>query len=63
MCSSCSWQGFLEEIEDLIADERYEFAAGTLEGIHKWVEECEHATDNQKRAVANISDSRGRKDI
>jgi hypothetical protein len=30
MCSNCSWQEFLEEIEELSADERYEFAAGTL---------------------------------
>ena len=62
MCSNCSWQEFLEEIEELSADERYEFAAGTLEGIYNWVEESEHATDNQKKAVANIRDSRGRKD-
>ena len=52
MCSNCSRQEFLEEIEELSADERYEFAAGTLEGIYKWVEESGHATDNQKKAVA-----------
>jgi predicted house-cleaning noncanonical NTP pyrophosphatase (MazG superfamily) len=62
MCSNCSWQEFLEEIEELSADERYEFAAGTLEAIHNWVEECEHATDNQKKAIANIRNSRVRTD-
>jgi hypothetical protein len=58
MCSNCSWQEFLEEIEELSADERYKFAVGTLDGIHNWVEESEHATDNQKKVIANIRHSR-----
>ena len=57
MCTECSWPEFLEQLEDLIEDERYGFASQTLNGIHDWVEENEHCTQNQKDAVANIENS------
>jgi hypothetical protein len=57
MCDSCSWPDFLEEIEEISDDDRYGFAAETLDGIYDWVEENEHATEDQKRAVKNIRES------
>lgn len=57
MCDSCSWSDLLEEIEDMTEDDRYRFAAETLEGIYEWVESNEHCTEGQKAAVENIKES------
>ena len=59
MCQDCEWEGLLEQIDQLLDDEQYEFAQDTLEGIREWVEEQEHCTEKQKTAVQNI-ENRGR---
>lgn len=55
MCDDCEWVDQLDAIDDLLEDERYEFAQDTLEGIREWVEENEHITDGQKKAINNIA--------
>ena len=54
MCADCGWEDLLEQIEELREDERYEFAAETLEGIDEWVNRNEHCTDGQRSVVENI---------
>jgi hypothetical protein len=48
---------FLEEIEDLQNDDRYGFAADTLEGIHTTVENSGRVTIGQRQAIDNIRES------
>jgi hypothetical protein len=50
---------FLRELEDMIDDGRYQWAEDTLEGIRETVERTRTVTDNQKRAVENITNARG----
>ena len=57
MCADCSWDELMEEIADILEDDRYRFAAETLEGIYEWVESNEHCTEGQKAAVENIKES------
>lgn len=59
MCDCCDWEELLERIEVLQDDKRYEFAADTLSGIYGWVEEREHCTEAQQRAIDNIAGSVG----
>ena len=56
MCADCGWDELLEEIESMLEDDRYRFAAETLEGIHERVENNEHCTDGQRAAVENIKE-------
>ena len=58
MCDTCSWENYLEEIEEIVEDERYEFASDTLRGIHEWVESNEHITEGQMIAISNIRESK-----
>jgi len=48
---------FLQEIESMQEDERYRFAADTLEGIHATVEGSGHVTIRQRQAIDSIKDS------
>jgi len=48
------YEQYLEIINEMLDDERYDFAADTLTGILEWVREREFITDGQKRAVDNI---------
>ena len=57
MCDECNYEDYLEEMEMMSADEAYEFAWDTIGGIYDWVEEKEHITEAQIRAIANIRDS------
>ena len=58
MCEYCQWVELLEEIDELMDDDKYEFAQDTLEGIREWVTEKEHCTENQTIAVENIRNSK-----
>ena len=60
MCDSCDYHNLLERIQDLFDSGRADWASDTLEGIHDWVEEHEHVTDAQRRAVENIGEKAGR---
>jgi hypothetical protein len=39
MCDECGWEEALELAEEMMADEKYEFAADTVVGIYEWIEE------------------------
>ena len=54
------WYLFSAEIDDLLADSRYSWAEDTLSGIQETVQQTERVTEGQRRAVTNISESRGR---
>ena len=54
MCQKCEWQDVLAELNDLCADNDYEWANDTLSGIAEWVEENQHVTEKQIDAIANI---------
>lgn len=58
MCEHCEWEELLEQIDDMLGQEKYEFAADTLNGIKDWVEANEHCTDGQQIAVGNIEASK-----
>ena len=58
MCADCGWEDVLNQIEDMEADEKYDFAADTLDGIGAWVRNNSHVTEKQKRAVNNIEASK-----
>jgi hypothetical protein len=45
---------FLDEIDALLDDERYLWAARTLRGIAGTVRQIGHVTDTQRLSVANI---------
>lgn len=57
MCLSCSWEDEKDRIESMLNNGRFDFAMDTLEGILVWVQEQEHVTANQKRAIDNIENS------
>lgn len=57
MCIYCDWEELLEDIDDMLEGEKYEFAMDTLEGIYEWVLRAEHCTEAQKEAVDNIKES------
>ena len=54
MCESCDWEAMLDKIDELISDDRADFALATVEGIQTWVDEHEHITPKQKEAIENI---------
>jgi len=56
MCQKCEWQDVLAELNDLCADNDYEWANDTLSGIAEWVEENQHVTEKQIDAIDNIKD-------
>lgn len=56
--SEANWKGFADEIDDLLEDKRYEWAAETLSGIRETVEKLGRVTDRQRDAVDNIRDAR-----
>lgn len=49
------WFQLLEQIDDLLAEERYAWAEATLSGIRRTVEESRTVTVGQSRAVQNIA--------
>ena len=59
MCENCNWEDLVGDLDELLDEERYEFAGDTLEGIREWVVKNEHCTEAQKQAVQNIKNSVG----
>ncbi|MCE5277157.1 MAG: hypothetical protein ABFD92_16640 [Planctomycetaceae bacterium] len=57
MCQGCEWEDLIERIDEMLDEEKYEWAADTLEGIRGWVARNEHCTDKQKQAVDNIEEA------
>jgi hypothetical protein len=53
-CDDCDWTAFLEELDEMQEDEKFEFALDYLEKAAKWVGEHGHVTEKQKTAVENI---------
>ncbi len=51
-------QDLLRQIDELLEDERYEFAEETLSGIRQTVERSGTCSAAQKRAIQNIEDSK-----
>ena len=58
MCKFCGWEDSLQECQDLLADDDYEFAQDTLQGIADWIEAEHHVTDRQQTAIENIGNSK-----
>lgn len=54
MCRDCGWEDFIDKIDEMLDDPKYDKAEKTLTGIRDRVEDTEHATDAQSRAVDNI---------
>ena len=48
---------YLSRIDDMLCDERYEFASDTLSGIRDWIDKRHYITENQKQAIDNIEGS------
>lgn len=51
-------QALIDEIENLLEDGRYRFAADTLEGIVQTLSEGREPTPGQYQAVRNIRESK-----
>ena len=58
MCENCEWQEVADEIDDMMTQEKYDFALDTLESIHDWITENKHVTPGQQEAVENIRRSK-----
>jgi heat shock protein HspQ len=52
------WYQFVAEIDELLDDEAYAWAATSLEGIAETVGKTRRVTEGQQRAVRNIRDGR-----
>lgn len=46
-----------ELVEDMLDDERYEFAWNTIQSIEKWMSEHDYVTEAQYNALVNINES------
>ena len=60
MCNECDWEVFLEELDEVIEEEEYEWALDTLEGIRDWVSNSRHCTLSQREALENIIEAADR---
>lgn len=49
-------EDFLDDLEVMSEDSRYNFAMDTIAGIHQTVERTRVVTDGQRRAIRNIRD-------
>lgn len=54
MCDGCEWENRLDQANEMLDDVSLEFAYDTIEGIRDWIEENEHATEQQCDALDNI---------
>lgn len=50
----CGWEHALERIDELLDDASYEYAWAFLEKLHGWIQDRQHVTGKQKRAIHNI---------
>jgi len=58
MCGECGFEELIEQIDEMLDGEDFEWAEDTLTGIREWCAEHEHCTENQKDAVDNIESKR-----
>ena len=56
MCECC-YQEYIDTVDEMLLDEKYEFATDTLLGIRNWAEENEFITDRQIDGIENIKKS------
>lgn len=54
MCTDCDFEDTLDRVNDMLDDERYNFANETLDSIYSWVDKNDHVTEKQIEAVENI---------
>lgn len=57
MCDHCDYEDELDRATKMIEQGLYDFALETIEGIQEWIQENEHVTDAQIRALDNIERS------
>jgi hypothetical protein len=62
MCEECNWSEWSSVLEEMDDDPAYSFASDTIRSISDWVEENQHITEKQQKALVNIHRSRGRSD-
>lgn len=63
MCANCEADRFLESVKEMINDEdhRFSWAFDTLNGIKQYIENSNHITPGQSKAVTNIERAACRK--
>jgi hypothetical protein len=54
MCTQCGYQETIDTIDDMIVEDRYQWALDTIEGIYTEVVNKKHVTDRQLTALENI---------
>lgn len=57
MCMNCEWDEYLEKVNDMLDSGDYYKSEEFLESVRDWIEEKEHVTDKQKKAIDEIQDS------
>jgi dihydroneopterin aldolase len=57
MCSKCDYEIWIDKMEEMLEDSDYEFAEDTVTSILEWVQDNDHITENQIRAIKNIAGS------
>lgn len=57
MCTSCDWEDYNDLCDEMLTEDKYDFAAETIESIQNWIIEKEHITERQKAALDNINGS------
>lgn len=55
MCRTCLYKSWLEKMEEMLDDFRFERSFSFIESIYEWVEEKEHITERQIDSLKNIS--------
>ncbi len=61
MCTTCAHYEVTDQINEMLDDGNYDFAADTLQDIGKWIARHQHVTDGQRDAVYAI-ERKGDKD-
>ncbi len=54
MCEFCDWEEYHEALEEMLNEDKYEYASDFLEGVYCYVAENEHITDRQKESINNV---------
>ena len=61
MCQKCGWSAVLDDIDDMIVEDRYQWSLDTIDDICEWVGTNKHVTDKQLAALDNIRNATERK--
>jgi len=54
MCNYCGYEDLIDEMDDMLLDESYDYASDFISGVLEWVKENSHCTDKQKEAIERI---------